>query len=78
VGTYQWLSVSALVAVGVDTNLALAFALLMQAVWFVPTTIVGGPIAHRESGRDLLGRRHADGEITGTSASGQLATDESA
>jgi uncharacterized protein (TIRG00374 family) len=57
VGTYQWLGVSALGAVGIDSDLGLAFALLMQAIWFVPTTVVGGPIALREGGRDVLGRR---------------------
>jgi glycosyltransferase 2 family protein len=57
VGTYQWLGVSALGAVGIDSDLGLAFALLMQAIWFVPTTVVGGPIALHEGGRDVLGRR---------------------
>jgi len=59
IGTYQWLSVSALAAVGVDADLALAFAFLMQAVWYLPTTVVGGPIALHEGGRDLLGRRYS-------------------
>ena len=59
IGTYQWLSVSALATVGVDADLALAFALLMQGVWYLPTTVVGGPIALHEGGRDLLGRRHS-------------------
>jgi uncharacterized protein (TIRG00374 family) len=54
VGTYQWLAVSALAVVGVDRGVALAFALLMQAIWFVPTTLVGGPIALREASRDAI------------------------
>lgn len=57
VGTYQWLAVAALGVVGVDGDVAIAFALLMQAVWFVPTTIVGGPIAVREVHRDATRTR---------------------
>jgi uncharacterized protein (TIRG00374 family) len=57
VGTYQWLAVSALAVVGVDRGIALAFALLMQAIWFVPTTLLGGPIALREASRDAIVRR---------------------
>ena len=45
IGTYQWLAVSALGVVGVDGDVAIAFSLLMQAIWFIPTTIVGGVIA---------------------------------
>ena len=48
IGTYQWLAVSALAVVGVDGEVAIAFSILMQAIWFIPTTIVGGPIAVRE------------------------------
>lgn len=48
VGTYQWLAVASLGVVGVDGDVAIAFSLLMQAIWFVPTTIVGGAIAVRE------------------------------
>jgi uncharacterized protein (TIRG00374 family) len=57
IGTYQWLAVSALGVVGVDGDVAIAFALLMQAVWFVPTTIVGGAIAIREVHRDATRSR---------------------
>jgi len=42
IGTYQWLAVSALALVGVGPSEALAFGVLMQAVWYVPTTSVGG------------------------------------
>jgi len=52
IGTYQWLAVSALAAVGVGTEVAIAFSVLMQAVWYVPTTIVGGVIAVREVHRE--------------------------
>ena len=41
VGTYQWIGVSALALFGVSQEAALAFAIVMQAVWFVPTTLVG-------------------------------------
>jgi uncharacterized protein (TIRG00374 family) len=44
VGTYQWLGVSALALFGVGREEGLAFAICMQAVWFVPTTIVGAVI----------------------------------
>jgi len=52
IGTYQWLAVSALGVVGVDGDVAIAFSLLMQAIWFIPTTIVGGAIAIREVHRE--------------------------
>ena len=41
VGTYQWLGVSALALFGISQESALAFAIAMQAVWYVPTTLVG-------------------------------------
>ena len=41
VGTYQWLGVSALALFGVTREGGLAFAIVMQAVWYVPTTLVG-------------------------------------
>jgi glycosyltransferase 2 family protein len=41
VGTYQWLGVSALALFGVAQEAGLAFAIAMQAVWYVPTTLVG-------------------------------------
>jgi uncharacterized membrane protein YbhN (UPF0104 family) len=44
VGTYQWLGVSALALFGIGRETGLAFAICMQAVWFVPTTIVGAVI----------------------------------
>ena len=42
VGTYQWLGVAALDLAGVDRSTALAFAILLQALWYIPTTLVGG------------------------------------
>ena len=52
IGTYQWLAVSALGVVGVDGEVAIAFSLLMQAVWYIPTALVGGVIAIREVHRE--------------------------
>jgi len=59
IGTYQWLAVSALAAVGVGTEVAIAFSVLVQAVWYVPTTIVGGVIAVREVHREATRARPA-------------------
>jgi len=51
VGTYQWLGVSALALFGVTREGGLAFAIVMQAVWYVPTTLAGAAFlaahAHR-------------------------------
>jgi uncharacterized protein (TIRG00374 family) len=44
VGTYQWLGVAALDLVGVGRSSALAFAILLQAIWYVPTTLIGGGV----------------------------------
>jgi glycosyltransferase 2 family protein len=44
VGTYQWLGVAALDLAGVDRSTALAFAILLQALWYIPTTLVGGVV----------------------------------
>ncbi|MDW8339763.1 MAG: lysylphosphatidylglycerol synthase transmembrane domain-containing protein, partial [Thermoleophilia bacterium] len=42
VGTYQWLGVASLGLLGVTTEAALAFAILMHAAWYVPTLVAGG------------------------------------
>lgn len=47
IGTYQWLGVSALALVGVGNEEALAFAILMHAVWYVPTTLLGAALLTR-------------------------------
>jgi uncharacterized membrane protein YbhN (UPF0104 family) len=47
IGTYQWLGVSALSLFDVPTNDALAFAILMQAIWYIPTLVVGGALLLR-------------------------------
>jgi uncharacterized membrane protein YbhN (UPF0104 family) len=44
IGTYQWLGVSALALFDVPTEQALAFSILLQAVWYVPTLLVGGAL----------------------------------
>jgi uncharacterized protein (TIRG00374 family) len=41
IGTYHWLAASALGLFGVARPDALAFAVLIHATWFVPTTIAG-------------------------------------
>jgi uncharacterized membrane protein YbhN (UPF0104 family) len=41
VGSYQWLAVASLGLFDVAREEALAFAILMQAVWYVPTTLAG-------------------------------------
>jgi len=42
VGTYQWIGVASLGLLDVPVNEALAFTILMQATWYVPTTAAGG------------------------------------
>lgn len=49
IGTYQWLGVSALALFEVGTEQALAFAILMQAAWYVPTTLIGGTLLLRRA-----------------------------
>jgi uncharacterized membrane protein YbhN (UPF0104 family) len=44
VGTYQWLVISSLALYGVGHDDALAFAVLFQACWYIPTTLVGGAL----------------------------------
>lgn len=44
IGTYQWLGVASLGLLDVPVNEALAFSILMQASWYIPTTLVGGTI----------------------------------
>lgn len=41
IGTYHWIAASAVGLFGVGSSDALAFAVLLHAAWFVPTTIVG-------------------------------------
>jgi uncharacterized protein (TIRG00374 family) len=56
VGTYQWLAVESLAVVGVSREPALAFSILLQATWYVPTTAVGGALLIRRGAIAL--RRH--------------------
>jgi uncharacterized protein (TIRG00374 family) len=48
IGTFQWLSVSALGLLGVAHTDAFAFSILLHAVWFVPTTLAGVALALRK------------------------------
>ena len=59
VGTYQWLGVAALGLLDVPVNEALAFTILMQASWYVPTTLAGGAFI---GARTI--RRHSRGAIS--------------
>lgn len=69
VGTYQWLGVASLGVFDVPVNDALAFAILMQATWYVPTTIAGGAFIgmrlFRRSSRGSLARAVASDTATG-------------
>ena len=51
VGTYQWLGVAALGVFGFGVEAGLAFAIVMQAVWYVPTTLVGAGLLVRHARR---------------------------
>jgi len=52
VGTYHWLVVSTLALYGIDRELALAFAVVFQACWYLPTTVGGGLLlVHRAHAR---------------------------
>ena len=42
VGTYEWLGVASLGLLGIASEDALAFAILLHATWYVPTTLAGG------------------------------------
>jgi uncharacterized protein (TIRG00374 family) len=44
IGTYQWIGVAALGLLDVPVEQALAFSILMQASWFIPTTLAGGAV----------------------------------
>jgi uncharacterized protein (TIRG00374 family) len=43
IGTFQWLAVASLAVVGVGKADALAFSILLQAAWYIPTTLSGVP-----------------------------------
>jgi uncharacterized protein (TIRG00374 family) len=55
VGTYQWLGVASLGLLDVDRSRALAFAILLQAIWFVPTTLLGGGVLAARGLRRMAG-----------------------
>ncbi len=42
VGTYEWLGVASLGLIGIASEEALAFSILLHACWYVPTTLAGG------------------------------------
>ena len=79
IGTFQWLAVSALTLFDVATEQALAFAVLMHAVWYVPTTLVGaGLLLRRTFGRVAPPKRQADPVRGFNVESGHSAADERA
>jgi uncharacterized protein (TIRG00374 family) len=43
IGTFQWLAVASLAVVGIGRADALAFSILLQAAWYIPTTLSGVP-----------------------------------
>ncbi len=57
VGTYQWLAVASLGVFDVGREEALAFSFLLQASWYVPTTIVGGLLVLFRIDWGIRGRR---------------------
>ena len=60
VGTYQWLCVESLGILGIGREEALAFSILLHAIWYVPTTLVGVSIlALRIDWRGFRGNRAA-------------------
>ena len=56
VGTYQWLGVASLGLLDVPLEEALAFTILLQATWYIPTTLAGGAV---------LGVRALRGRVAG-------------
>lgn len=42
VGTYEWLGVASLGLLGLASEDALAFTVLLHATWYIPTTLAGG------------------------------------
>lgn len=67
VGTYQWLGVSALTLFGAGREDGLAFAIVMQAVWYVPTTLVGAALFGAQARRSWAGA----GRLSHSSPSGR-------
>jgi hypothetical protein len=75
IGTYQWLVTAALGLFGVGATEAFAYSILLQAVWFVPTTLAGIVLAltHRAIWRGLR-RGSADPAPDPAEAPGRGAT----
>jgi uncharacterized protein (TIRG00374 family) len=66
IGTYQWLAVSVLALLDVGANEALAFSILMHAVWYVPTLLVGGAFLVRRGVRATRGQTATTVPVLGT------------
>ena len=67
VGTYHWLAASSLVLFGAEPSVALAFAVVLHAAWYVPVTVGGVGLAarHGVTIASLNRARHA-GELSAT------------
>jgi uncharacterized membrane protein YbhN (UPF0104 family) len=59
VGTFQWLGVETLAALQVPREEALAFAIVMHATWYVPTTVAGAYVLLARTDWDAF--RHRTG-----------------
>jgi uncharacterized protein (TIRG00374 family) len=61
VGTYQWLAIAALGLFAVPQEEAFAFAILLQAVWYVPTTVAAGVLLGGRAMQRAGRRRQSSG-----------------
>jgi uncharacterized protein (TIRG00374 family) len=57
IGAYQWLCVASLGLFGVARPPAFAFAILLEAVWYIPTTLIGLVLLAGHANRLRLHRR---------------------
>lgn len=67
VGTFHWLALQSLVLLGIGRDDALAFAILMHAIWFVPTTIAGVAVLGARLAADRSGEHQWENPSTALS-----------
>jgi glycosyltransferase 2 family protein len=65
VGTFHWLAVQSLALLGIGLDEALAFAILMHAVWYVPTTLAGFAVLAVRAARTGISRASTDDAVRG-------------